>query len=117
MRRRGAGIEFIDENGGGSAVRLAKAGRWKNPESERHVEPGKRGFDEVASGSYIASCAPLASRRSKNKLGEYVRLAAGGETVLVTDRDRVVAEIGPPTPPEARWFRTRYCWTPSGKAG
>ena len=34
----------------------------------------------------------------KNKLSEYVRLAAGGETVLVTDRDRVVAEIGPPSP-------------------
>jgi antitoxin (DNA-binding transcriptional repressor) of toxin-antitoxin stability system len=34
----------------------------------------------------------------KNKLSEYVRLAAGGETVLVTDRDRVVAEIGPPNP-------------------
>jgi antitoxin (DNA-binding transcriptional repressor) of toxin-antitoxin stability system len=34
----------------------------------------------------------------KNKLNEYVRLAAGGETVLVTDRDRVVAEIGPPGP-------------------
>jgi antitoxin (DNA-binding transcriptional repressor) of toxin-antitoxin stability system len=34
----------------------------------------------------------------KNKLSEYVRLTAGGETVLVTDRDRVVAEIGPPNP-------------------
>jgi antitoxin (DNA-binding transcriptional repressor) of toxin-antitoxin stability system len=34
----------------------------------------------------------------KNKLSEYVRLAAGGETVLVTDRDRVVAEIVPPQP-------------------
>src|SRR5260370_21384974 len=32
----------------------------------------------------------------KNKLSEYVRLASGGETVLVTDRDRVVAELGPP---------------------
>ena len=32
----------------------------------------------------------------KNKLSEYVRLAAAGETVLVTDRDRVVAEIVPP---------------------
>ena len=32
----------------------------------------------------------------KNKLSEYVRLVAGGETVLVTDRDRVVAEIIPP---------------------
>ena len=34
----------------------------------------------------------------KNKLSEYVRLAAGGETVLVTDRDRVVAKIVPPQP-------------------
>ena len=34
----------------------------------------------------------------KNKLSEYVRLAAGGETVLITDRDRVVAEIVPPRP-------------------
>src|SRR5260370_38327995 len=34
----------------------------------------------------------------KNKLSEYIRLAAGGETVLVTDRDRLVAELGPPAP-------------------
>jgi antitoxin (DNA-binding transcriptional repressor) of toxin-antitoxin stability system len=32
----------------------------------------------------------------KNKLSEYVRLAAAGETVLVTDRDRVVAQITAP---------------------
>jgi antitoxin (DNA-binding transcriptional repressor) of toxin-antitoxin stability system len=32
----------------------------------------------------------------KDKLSEYVRLAASGETVLVTDRDRVVAELVPP---------------------
>jgi antitoxin (DNA-binding transcriptional repressor) of toxin-antitoxin stability system len=37
----------------------------------------------------------------KNKLSEYVRLAASGETVLVTDRDKVVAEIGPPSPGRA----------------
>jgi antitoxin (DNA-binding transcriptional repressor) of toxin-antitoxin stability system len=34
----------------------------------------------------------------KNKLSAYVRLAASGETVLVTDRDRVVAELVPPQP-------------------
>lgn len=34
----------------------------------------------------------------KNKLSEYVRLAASGETVLITDRDRVVAELIPPAP-------------------
>jgi len=32
----------------------------------------------------------------KNRLSEYVRLAASGEIVLVTDRDRVVAELVAP---------------------
>ncbi|MBV9374864.1 MAG: type II toxin-antitoxin system prevent-host-death family antitoxin [Alphaproteobacteria bacterium] len=32
----------------------------------------------------------------KNKLSEYVRLAAAGETIVVTDRGRPVAEIVPP---------------------
>jgi antitoxin (DNA-binding transcriptional repressor) of toxin-antitoxin stability system len=32
----------------------------------------------------------------KNKLSEYVRLAQRGETILVTDRERVVAELVPP---------------------
>ena len=45
----------------------------------------------------------------KNKLSEYVRLAASGETVLVTDRNRVVAELTPPhapqnpSTPEEKW--------------
>lgn len=39
----------------------------------------------------------------KNKLSEYVRLAAGGEIVLVTDRDRVVAELTPPRAGRAEW--------------
>ena len=34
----------------------------------------------------------------KNQLSEYVRLASAGETVQITDRDRVVAEIVPPRP-------------------
>jgi antitoxin (DNA-binding transcriptional repressor) of toxin-antitoxin stability system len=34
----------------------------------------------------------------KNKLSEYVRLAARGETALITDRDAVVAEMVPPRP-------------------
>lgn len=32
----------------------------------------------------------------KNRLSEYIRIVSGGETVLVTDRDRVVAELRPP---------------------
>ena len=34
----------------------------------------------------------------KNKLSEYVRLVAAGETIVVTDRNRAVAEIVPPGP-------------------
>jgi antitoxin (DNA-binding transcriptional repressor) of toxin-antitoxin stability system len=33
----------------------------------------------------------------KYKLSEYVRLAAAGEVVLVTDRDRIVAELRAPS--------------------
>jgi len=32
----------------------------------------------------------------KNRLSEYVRIASRGERVLVTNRDRVVAELVPP---------------------
>lgn len=47
----------------------------------------------------------------QNKLSEYVRLAAAGETVVITDRNHVVAEIVPPqrrtalTPFEERGVR------------
>ena len=34
----------------------------------------------------------------KNNLSQYVRAAAAGERVLVTDRDKVVAELVPPRP-------------------
>lgn len=34
----------------------------------------------------------------KNELSKHVRAVAAGETILVTDRDRVVAELRPPQP-------------------
>jgi antitoxin (DNA-binding transcriptional repressor) of toxin-antitoxin stability system len=33
----------------------------------------------------------------KNKLSAYIRAAAAGETILVTDRDEVVAQVSPPS--------------------
>lgn len=33
----------------------------------------------------------------KNRLSEYVRAVEAGETVLISDRDRVVAELVPPS--------------------
>ncbi len=37
-------------------------------------------------------------RELKNKLSHYVRLVEAGESVLVTDRGSVVAELRPPGP-------------------
>ena len=39
----------------------------------------------------------------KNHLSEYVRRAAAGETIVITDRDRPVAEIGPPRQQPETW--------------
>lgn len=37
----------------------------------------------------------------KNRLSEYIRMAEAGDTILVTDRGRVVARIGPPNHPQS----------------
>jgi len=37
----------------------------------------------------------------KNKLSHYLRIVSSGETVLVTDRDQVIAELSPPSPGRA----------------
>jgi len=42
------------------------------------------------------SMRAVALQELKERIGEYVHLAEGGETVLVTDRDRVLAELVPP---------------------
>jgi len=52
--------------------------------------------DEVASGSHLAFMRAVGLKILKNHLSEYVRLAASGEVILVTDRERVVAELVPP---------------------
>ena len=54
-------------------------------------------LDEVVTGSYRREMRAVGIKTLKNRLSEYVRLAAAGETVLVTDRDRVVAELRPPS--------------------
>jgi antitoxin (DNA-binding transcriptional repressor) of toxin-antitoxin stability system len=61
-------------------------------------------IDKVASRSYFADMKAVGLKILKNRLSEYVRLAASGETVLVTDRDRVVAELVPPRPGRSPWL-------------
>ena len=50
-------------------------------------------------------------------LSEYVRFAASGETILVTDRGRVVAEIGPPQQSRGPLLADSLLGRPFGKAG
>ena len=50
----------------------------------------------MATGSYNGDVRAVGIKELKNRLSEYVRLAASGETVLVVDRDQVVAELTAP---------------------
>jgi 2-iminobutanoate/2-iminopropanoate deaminase len=61
-------------------------------------------LDKVASRSYLFDMKVVGLKVLKNRLAEYVRLAASGETVLVTDRDRVVAELVPPAAGRSPWL-------------
>jgi len=45
---------------------------------------------------YIHAMRAVGVREIKNKLSEYLRLVREGETVLVTDHGRVVAQLAPP---------------------
>ncbi len=51
---------------------------------------------EVASRSYLSLMRTVGLKVLKNRLSEYIRIVGGGEVVLVTDRDRIVAELRPP---------------------
>ncbi|MES3035781.1 MAG: type II toxin-antitoxin system Phd/YefM family antitoxin [Gemmatimonadota bacterium] len=51
---------------------------------------------QVATGSYIPAMRTVGLKVLKNRLSEYIRLVVAGETILITDRDRVVAELRPP---------------------
>ena len=53
-------------------------------------------IDQEASRGYLITNETVGLKALKNKLSEYVRLAAAGETMVITDRNRIVAEIVPP---------------------
>ncbi len=56
-------------------------------------------IDSVTTRDYHAKAMAKAVgiKQLKARLSEYVRLAKAGETILVTDRDEVVAELRPAT--------------------
>jgi prevent-host-death family protein len=58
--------------------------------------PQPRAIDKEASGGDMCSMKTVGLKVLKNKLSEYVRRAAAGETVIITDRGRPVAELVAP---------------------
>ena len=65
----------------------------------------KLALDSVTTGDYYRSMKAVGIKQLKARLSEYVCLARGGEVILVSDRDEVVAELGParhqPAPPDS----------------
>jgi prevent-host-death family protein len=52
-------------------------------------------FHKVATGDCSHAMKAVGIKQLKAKLSEFVRLAKAGETVLVTERGEVVAELRP----------------------
>lgn len=49
----------------------------------------------MTTGDYHMGVKSVGVKQLKARLSEYIRLARSGETVLITDRDEVVAELHP----------------------
>ena len=60
------------------------------------MRSGQPLVDNVATRSYIAKVKTVGVRDLKNRLSEYLRYVRAGESVLVTDRGEVVAELVAP---------------------
>ncbi len=52
-------------------------------------------LDAVTIGNYYQLVKAVGVKQLKARLSEYLRLVKAGETVLVTDREEVVAELRP----------------------
>ncbi|MFZ4580330.1 MAG: type II toxin-antitoxin system Phd/YefM family antitoxin [Myxococcota bacterium] len=53
-------------------------------------------------GSYHEVMKAVGTKQLKNELSRYLQLVRAGETILVLDREDVVAEIRPPSSPSLR---------------
>ena len=57
-----------------------------------------KNFDKEACGGYFTAMKTVGLEALKDNLSEYVRAAAAGEIVRITDGGAVVAQIGPALP-------------------
>ena len=62
-----------------------------------HAQARRARLDECSYGSYIALMVSIGVREAKNRLSKYLRMVQAGETVLITDRGRVVAQLQSPS--------------------
>lgn len=51
---------------------------------------------DVATVATLSSMRAAGVREVKNRLSEFLRLVRNGETILVTDRGEVIAQLAPP---------------------
>jgi len=103
--RAAHGSGVWNKRGSGARVSVALVSRPPPGNPARfclvHLREGL--LDGVSPGSYLGPMRAIALRDLQEKLGEYVHLAESGERVLITDRDRVVAELVPPREDRSPW--------------
>jgi antitoxin (DNA-binding transcriptional repressor) of toxin-antitoxin stability system len=75
-------------------------GLYRRPEAGDEAPTGDGGepdplLDSVRRPGYLAVMCTVALTTLEGQASEYVHLAERGETVLITDQDRVIAELAP----------------------
>jgi len=65
--------------------------------STRPLEEGGASppVDLVTTGDYLRAMKAVGVKQLKARLSEYLRMTKAGETILVTERDQVIAELRP----------------------
>ena len=91
-----ASLSRIDSLLNGMTLGRSRGRRWSGTPVLASMPTSRPGVCGLRKWWVYGGHPPVGIKALNSRLSEYVRLAAGGETVLVTDRGRVVAEIGPP---------------------
>ena len=80
---------------------MESGGARSRPKVGNRLDAGNGTLTQRPRVATFARMRSVALTTLRDRLDEYIRLAQAGETVLVTDDERVVAEIVPPQPERA----------------
>jgi len=86
----------LPPEGEGIILRMAGMHWFGEREPGGALSAEARPMDPCSHRGYISSMRVAGIREIKNSLSEYLRYVADGETVLVTHRGQVVAQLAPP---------------------